>query len=120
MTLANSASRLSAGRIHHPSAVLPNQRAYDLTVRGQGAHGRHFIVAHEATIAFDIGAEDAASRRATKDGEVTAVRSSLLIMNNYSAGRSPLSMDLCQWICMLCDRSRLSAGIPQLHKQRRR
>ena len=38
--------------------MLLDERGHDFPIGGQGADGRLFILAHEAAIAFDIGAED--------------------------------------------------------------
>ena len=57
-TLANSARRLSPGRIHHPAAVLLDELEEGLFVRLKGGDGGRLVVLHEAAVAGDVGAQD--------------------------------------------------------------
>jgi len=47
-----------AGRIDHPAGVLLNGSRHQLPIRGQRPNRGDFIIAHEATIALNIGAQD--------------------------------------------------------------
>ena len=56
---SNRSAKLSqhiiARRIDHPAVMFLNEGGYDFAI---GANRRFFIVAHEATVAGDISAED--------------------------------------------------------------
>jgi hypothetical protein len=45
-------------RIDDPTVMLLNERGYHFPISFEGVNRGLFIVAHEATVAFDIGAED--------------------------------------------------------------
>ena len=44
--------------IDDPAMVLLDETSYHLAISLERANGGLFIIAHEATVAFDIGAED--------------------------------------------------------------
>src|SRR5205823_4958222 len=46
------------GRVHYAAALLLNAGGHDRAVGGQGADGGFFILAHQAAVALDIGAEN--------------------------------------------------------------
>jgi hypothetical protein len=47
-----------AGRVHHTAAVLRDRRRHHPAILGDRADGGGLIVAHEAAIAFDVGAQN--------------------------------------------------------------
>ena len=57
-TLANSASRLSPGRIHHSAPVLLDQIEEGLLVGFEGVDGGRFVVLHQTTVTGHVGAEN--------------------------------------------------------------
>ncbi|NIS68508.1 MAG: hypothetical protein GTO12_06005, partial [Proteobacteria bacterium] len=45
-------------RVHYPAMMLLDERGHGLPVRLQSLYGSYLILAYEAAIAFDVGAED--------------------------------------------------------------
>jgi hypothetical protein len=50
--------KVIARRIDYSATVLRDEGSHHLTISYKGANSRLFILAHEATVAFNIGTED--------------------------------------------------------------